>query len=240
MASSPTEAAPVFPQPVRFFAGRRLELDRIVAHVDQEVLFFIYGVGGIGKSELAYALIRELRARPRWTDATPLLVEIRPDTTAARVLAQLLSILGAPAPRRGQPTEQAHLSEQLAQLAHALEEKPYLLFIDDAHHLPSEEVAQALGYLSRRVQRSRVLVASRREIHLAKDAPPLVVTTLGPLDRSAAEEMMTIRAMFREKYPPVRPSSIAASSLSRSSISSFFLSPKGSFSSSMLTLTRSK
>ena len=58
-------SAPAFPRPVPSFAGRRAELDRMLAHVDADPLFLVYGVGGIGKSELIYQLIREVRARPR-------------------------------------------------------------------------------------------------------------------------------------------------------------------------------
>ena len=186
---------PVFPQPVRGFAGRRAELDRILAHVDQDVLFLLYGVGGIGKTELAYQLVREIRERARWADAIPVLVEIRPGTTAPRTLAQLLAAVGsAPAPRRGQPTEKAHLSEQLALLARRLDARPYLLLVDDVHHLPAGAVGEALGYLSRRVERSRLVVISRLEIPLPAEAPPPVVTTLGPLDAEAAAQMMTALA----------------------------------------------
>ena len=187
--------APAFPHPARTFAGRRPELDRILAHIDQDVLFFIYGVGGIGKTELAYRLIRDVMELPRWAEATPVLVDVRPGMTAQRTLAQLLSAVGpAPAPRRGQASEQAHMSKQLALLARVLDERPYLLFIDDLHHLPPEPVAEALGYLSRHVQRSRLVVASRRELLLSPEAPPPVVTTLGPLDPRAAEQMMTALA----------------------------------------------
>lgn len=187
-----------FPQPVRCFVGRRTELDRVLARVDEEVLFFVYGVGGIGKSELAYQLMRELRALPRWSDAAPVLLEIRPGTTAPLALAQLLAAVGSP---RAAPTEPG---EQLAQLARILNDHPHLVFIDDAHHLPPAEVAEALGYLSRRVERSRLIVASRREIPLA---PPPVVTTLGPLDQSAAEQMMAALA-DRMHLPRPDPESV--------------------------------
>ncbi|MBE7450385.1 MAG: AAA family ATPase [Kofleriaceae bacterium] len=202
---SPSElwSAPVFPRPVATFAGRRAELERVLAHVDRDTLFFLFGVGGIGKSELAYQIVHEVRLRPRWAEAVPVLVELRPGATASRTLAQLLAAVGAvPAPRRGQPTEEAHLGEQLELLARALEARPYLLVLDDAHHLPPAAVAEALGYLSRRVQASRLLVASRREIVLAPDAPPPVVTTLGPLDAAATAEMVAALAERLAVAPP--------------------------------------
>ncbi|MBZ0233271.1 MAG: AAA family ATPase, partial [Deltaproteobacteria bacterium] len=186
---------PPFPQPVRTFAGRSSEIARILAHIDSDTLFFLYGVGGIGKSELAYRVVRELGAQARWAEVPALLVEVRPATTAQRVLAQLLPALGATrAPRRRQASEDDLLTDQLELLARLLEARPHVLFLDDVHHLAAGQVAAALGYLARRVQKSRILVASRREIVLPPDAPPPVVTTLGPLDAAAVEEMTTALA----------------------------------------------
>ncbi len=184
-------SAPVFPQPVSSFVGRRAEIDRITSHVTDDVLFLVYGVGGIGKSELVYQVIREICARPEWRDATPVLVDVRPGTTVERTLAQLLAATGAGAePRHGQPTERAHLSEQLDAVAAALDARPLLLFIDDVHNLPAKPVGRALGYLARHVKNSRLFVASRAEIELPAEAAPPVITRLGPLDSAAATAMM--------------------------------------------------
>ena len=68
----------------------------------------------------------------------------------------------APEPRRGQPTEEAHLTEQIGALARLLEARPHLLFIDDLHHLPPEPVGDALRYLARHVRRSRRRVKAPR------------------------------------------------------------------------------
>ncbi len=197
--------ASTFPRPVRRLAGRRADLDRILAHLDDEVLFLVYGVGGIGKSELVYQLMREVRALPAWREATAIHLDVRPGASTGRALARLLAAAGAPPePRRGQATEQEHLTEQLAVLARLLDARPFLLFLDDVHHLPAGLVAEALAWLSRHVQRSRLFVASRRVIQLAPDAPPPVVTTLGPLDPAAAEQMMEDLAE-RMQVPRVDP-----------------------------------
>jgi hypothetical protein len=168
----------------------------MLAHLDEDVVFLVYGVGGIGKTELVYRLMAEVRERPEWRDAIPVHLELRAGETTTRALAELLATIGAPPePRSGQPTEVAHLTEQLALLARVLDERPHLVFLDDVHHLPPEPVAEALAHFSRHVRRSRIFVASRREIRLRPGAEPPIVTTLGPLDAEAAAEMMEALAM---------------------------------------------
>ncbi|MBX3271039.1 MAG: winged helix-turn-helix domain-containing protein [Sandaracinaceae bacterium] len=189
-ASRSLHPAP-FPQPVTSFAGRRAELDRVLAHLDEETLFLVLGVGGIGKSELVYRAIALAREREAWREARAIHLEVRAGLDVTRALAELLAAAGAPPePRRGQPTEAAHLTEQLATLARALDAAPHLVFIDDVHHLPAEPVAEALGYLARHVRRSRLFVASRHALRLPASAPAPVVTTLGPLDAQAAGELI--------------------------------------------------
>ncbi|MBK7073726.1 MAG: winged helix-turn-helix domain-containing protein [Myxococcales bacterium] len=180
-------SAPAFPQPVSSFVGRRDELARMLAHAERDVLLVIYGVGGIGKSELGYALVHALRADPRWADAPALLIDVRAGATVARTLAQLAAAVGATRqpPRRSGAGHAAAL-EWLAQ---RLDARPALVFLDDVHHLPADELAAALGYLARRLERSRLIVAARRELPLPADAPTPVVTALGPLDAAATAQM---------------------------------------------------
>ncbi|MCC6216505.1 MAG: AAA family ATPase [Polyangiaceae bacterium] len=194
--------ASAFPRPVRCLAGRQAELERLLEHLGRDTLFLIYGIAGIGKSELVYQLVQEAQARPRWSEASALLVEVRAGSSASRVLAEVLSMLGARAPRRGRATPREHLGEQLEHLARKLDASPYLLFIDDVHHLAPDEVGQALGYLARHVHRSRIVVASRREIPIARGAPPPIVTTLGPLDATAAAQMA---AALADRLQVARP-----------------------------------
>ncbi len=44
---------PAFPRAVRGFAGRDEEIQRVSRLIDQEVLFLVYGLGGIGKTQTA-------------------------------------------------------------------------------------------------------------------------------------------------------------------------------------------
>ena len=189
----------------------------MLAHLEEDVVFLVYGVGGIGKTELVYRLMAEVRERPEWRDAVPVHLELRAGETTTRALAELLATIGAPPePRSGQPTEVAHLTEQLALLTRILDERPHLVFLDDVHHLPPEPVAEALAHFSRHVRRSRIFVASRREIRLRPDAEPPIVTTLGPLDAEAATAMMEALATRLQVERP------AASVLMRSTHGSPF------------------
>lgn len=165
----------------------------MLAHVASDVLFFVYGLAGIGKTELVYRLVEELGANEPWSDATPVRVEIAPGSTMSRVVTQLLTATGA-APATPRAKAKPVPSDPLARLAHRLDARRYLLVIDDAQHLPARAASEALDYLSRHVRASRIFVVSRRELPLPADAPAPVITTLGPLDPAAAEQMMVALA----------------------------------------------
>ncbi|HSN29442.1 MAG TPA: AAA family ATPase, partial [Kofleriaceae bacterium] len=194
-----------FPHPVRSFAGRRAELDRMRAHAGSDVLFFVYGLAGAGKTELVYQLVDELRGDARWSEAVPVLVTVAAGSTVARVVADLFAAVGA-APARRTP------KDETSRLAQRLDARPYLVVLDDAHHLPARAASELLGYLSRHVQASRLFVVSRRELALPADARSPVITTVGPLDAPAAEQMMMalaerleapridVRALMRETH----------------------------------------
>ena len=190
-----------FPHAVCGFAGRRGELDRLLEHVERDVLFFVYGLPGTGKTELVYQLVGELRAR--WAEVTPVLVVVPPRSTASQLLGWLSRALGVTMPRRRTGgSAKAHRRAQLASLAQHLDARPHVLVIDDAHHVPARELASALGYLSRHVQASRIIVVSRRELSLPAGARPAVVTMLGALDPDAAQQLVTALAERRQLPAP--------------------------------------
>ena len=150
--------------------------------LDRETLFMVYGVGGVGKSELVYNVIEKARASERWRDAVPVLLQVQPHFQLDRVLATLAARVGAAGP------------DELAQIARVLDEVPHLVFVDDAHHLEPAAAAKMFGYLSRHVRASRIFAASRLEVPLAADAPPPVVTRVGALDEAATGEMVSLLA----------------------------------------------
>ncbi len=186
----PPPVTPPFPRAVATWVGRTAELARGAQHMDSETLHLVYGVGGVGKSELVYKLVEEALRQPRWADATAVVLVARPNTGAAHLAAALKSQLGARRRRITFSATGGSAQDDLADIAQALEAQPYLIFLDDLHHLDPREAADVLGYLSRHVRASRVIAASRVELTLPPDAPPPVVHRLGPLDASATAALV--------------------------------------------------
>jgi DNA-binding winged helix-turn-helix (wHTH) protein/tetratricopeptide (TPR) repeat protein len=176
---------------VRTYVGRAGELARVAELLDRETLFLVYGVGGIGKSELVYKAIEDARHTPRWRSAEPLLVPARAGLTVEHVLAQLRLALDLARPAELSRAAGPQLEDDLAEIARALEARPTLLFVDDVHHLDLERAAYVLGYLSRHVRESRIFAASRIEVPLPPDTPTPVVLRLAPLDAEATARMVT-------------------------------------------------
>lgn len=177
---------PPFPRAVSRFVGRDVELARLRALLPREALFLVYGVAGIGKSELVYKLVEEARALPALRRAATIAVSARPRLRCEHLFASLRQSLGAPAPEGA-----AGLAGDLHALVKALESRrPALIFIDDAHHLDAEAAGEALGFLARHVSKSRIFVASRIEILLPPDTPPAVVCRLSPLSGEATAAMV--------------------------------------------------
>ena len=83
------------PRATLAFVGREAELARIAELLDREVLFLIYGVAGIGKSEFAYRALELVRARPEWKDVVPTLVQMQDGMDEHHLLALLRLRSGA-------------------------------------------------------------------------------------------------------------------------------------------------
>jgi tetratricopeptide (TPR) repeat protein len=199
---------PIFPRSVPTYVGRGAELARALAHIDDETLHLVYGVGGVGKSEFVFRVVEELRRRPRWADAAGLLVSVHPGMAAEHVLASLAATAGARRPRTQLASAGAMApDDDLLAAARALELRPSLVFIDDLHHLDPVEAGRILGFLSRRVRGSRLLAASQVEIALPAGTPPPVIYRLGPLDRGDTEALVA-RLAERLDTPPPDPGAV--------------------------------
>src|SRR5688500_695909 len=148
-------AARPFPRAVPTYVGRDVEIARALELLDRETLHLVYGVGGVGKSELGYKLIEEAGLTPRAVGAVPVLVAARPGMQVEHVLAALRLAAGARRPR-GIATAGAGASfdDDLSGVARMLDASPLLVFIDDVHHLDLVTAGKMLGYLSRHVRAS--------------------------------------------------------------------------------------
>ncbi|MBK9030759.1 MAG: winged helix-turn-helix domain-containing protein [Myxococcales bacterium] len=198
----PPPAGPPFPRAVATWVGRSDELARAVALLDRDTLHLFYGVGGVGKSELVYKLVEEAQRTTRWTDAAAVVLAARPGASGAHLAAALKSQLGARRRRIAFAATGASADDDLTDIASALEAHPTLVFLDDLHHLPAADTAELLGFLSRHVRASRILVASRVELALPADTPPPVVHRLGPLDATATATLVRELAVRLGVPPP--------------------------------------
>ena len=197
---------PPFPRAVRTFTGRQKELSRALSLLETEVLFLVYGVSGIGKSEFVYKLIEQARATPPWDGAQLILVTVGEDHRAENLTAFLRLHTGLlrahdTALDAGLLASRApSVQDDLAEIVAALNARPFLVFIDDLHNLDTATAARLLCYLSRYVQRSRIFAASRLEIPLPLDTSPPVVTRLPALDPSESVALVD-RIAYRLGVP---------------------------------------
>ncbi len=178
-----------FPRAVATWVGRDVELARALDLLEGETLHLFYGVGGVGKSELVFKLVEEAQRRPRWAEVPAVVLAAQHGLGTAHLVAAVEAQLGIRRRRLGF-TASGTAKDDLAELVAALEVRPTLLFLDDLHHLDPGEAAELLGYLSRHVRASRILVAARRELSLPPGTPPPVLHRLGPLDADATAELV--------------------------------------------------
>jgi len=146
-----------------FFFGRKAERERMAA-LTREPVALIYGLPGIGKSELAYQVEGDLLASSELPGlkATRVIVEPHFEDALHGYLIGRLAGHGS----------------GLAELTDLLASTPHLLVIDDAH-CAMTAVAALVDALMRRSQpASRIIVTSR--VALPVMTSPIVVK-LGPL-----------------------------------------------------------
>jgi len=163
-----------------FFVGREPELARLMRLDDDEPIAVIYGVPGIGKTELAYKALADLEARTRWRGV--------PVTTV---------VVGGTARRGLQAVLRAALRTE-RELVDVLTHERHLVLLDDAHEA-SDAAAELIDALLRRRAQSRLVVTSREQLPVV--TAPLVVR-LGPLDREGSAVLVTRLAERLGIHPP--------------------------------------
>ena len=161
-----------------FFAGRTEELERGELFANEPVVV-IYGLPGIGKTELAHQITERLLTRPLWNGTALMRFLVDPG------MDQLLGYMLARLSGSGDP-------EPLGPLVELLVQQRHLVLIDDAHHAPTA-VAMLVDALGRqREPKSRLVVTSREELPFVTTP---VLIRLDPLGRDASAALATHLAM---------------------------------------------
>jgi len=154
-----------------FFFGREPELERLRAIANDPVVV-IYGLPGIGKTELAYRCANELLATPEWREVPLTRVIVDPEMESNFHTYLLARLTG-----QGSTTPLDRLLDVLARERH-------VIVIDDAHYAPTA-IAALIDGVARHGAASRLVVTSRVELPIA--TTPIVVRlgALGPNDARA-------------------------------------------------------
>jgi hypothetical protein len=185
---------PPFPRPSSGFVGRSEERRRVAELLSSEVLYLVYGIAGIGKSEFVYQAIEDARGTPRFSGASAVFAKALFGQSLGEFVAQLRSRLSADKRELGAAPQS--LEQECAAVARLLEDpaRPVLLFLDDLHHLHGEldgkkdGAGALLGYLGRHVRASRIFAASRTELKLPAGSLTPVFIRLQPFDEETASE----------------------------------------------------
>lgn len=155
----------------RFFFGRKEERHRLES-LTVEPVAVIYGLPGIGKTELAYQASAELREQPGWESTSITRIVVEPHH--APIFASFLF---------------AHLTGRggdRAQLVQLLVRHRHLIVLDNAHHA-AEAVATVIDdFLRETGQASRMIVTSRSTLPLV--TTPIVIR-VGPLSKQETREL---------------------------------------------------
>lgn len=169
------------------FVGRSEELAELGRALREVRLLVVHGAVGSGKTRLA----GELHSRPDVVGPLSVAhVRCRPGDRAVAVRARAERSLDA-------------LPGSLAQ---TLEHEPFLLVIDDVHHLPEDDCARLLGEIGAERGVGRVLVLTRDVLPLRRDRERFEMTLDG-LDEAAARELW---AHHEETYGPTAAGAVDA------------------------------
>lgn len=165
------------PRPTTTFVGRRDDIARVEALLDESSLVTIVGAGGIGKTrmalEIAAARLNDLRDGAWFVDLSAV-------GDAKLIPVTILSTLGGELPPDAEPLE--------ALLAY-VEKRELLLVLDNSEHLVSD-VASIVAQIVARSPHANVLATSRSPLDIAAER----LYRLASLDAVAAIQLFADRA----------------------------------------------
>lgn len=170
-------------RPDGFFVGRQRELARVRDGLAVEPVVVVYGVAGIGKSELAHHALADADDEP-----APVLVLRVTGAQPPPPWIMLAARLPHPIPSAIAGVPDAALDWVVGELVRS----PHRILVDDAHLAP-EAVAALVDAVVRRGGASRVIVTSQQELPL-RTSPTVV--RLGPL---LPEEALTLARTLSER-----------------------------------------
>ena len=177
MSHSPSSLVPQLPDPVADFVGRQDQIAKITARLEQQqgaAISAIGGQGGVGKTELAYYVAREVR--DHYPDGQVQInlrgLDAKPATPAEAMRDVLLRL----APDQQLPDNDQHLAELYQGL---LAERRVLILADN-----SKDSAQVAPLVPK--PPSALLVTSRQSIPL----PGVEAVDLEQLDPPEAEDLL--------------------------------------------------
>jgi tetratricopeptide (TPR) repeat protein len=159
--------------------GRAAEIERLTASLERLPVAVVYGVPGVGKTAVAQAVGAAWRksGRPIWYRKS------RGEPIATIVADLRREIAG------GAAAEEPDEESRLVDLARQLDAREGLLVLDDLDSVEAEPMLGALASFATRLERGRVLGASRARLPVRAGDPDRFELRLEGLDAEAAREL---------------------------------------------------
>jgi predicted ATPase/class 3 adenylate cyclase len=181
------------PLQVSSFVGRERELARTISALAESRVVTLTGVGGVGKTRLAYQVAGEVLSQFRdgaW------LCELAPIRDPAGVVDAVAAVFEV-APRSGQTVEQA--------LVEFLRTKQLLLMLDNCEHV-LEAVASLVAALERSCAQLVMLPTSREGLGIDGERILVVPSLPAPTDDAGADEVAASDAveLFSQRAQAVK------------------------------------
>lgn len=168
-------ASPV-PSPSPVFVGRDQELARCTQQLERIGVVLVCGMGGIGKSALAYAVAA------RWQHPT-IHGAVGAESLATAVNAARRQLSSEPIGEL--PSDE----DRIYDLARLLDETRALWVLDDLHRLSTADRRLLLDVLGRSLRRGRVIATSREKLARGAGDPDRMEIHLLGLDEPAARAL---------------------------------------------------
>lgn len=179
-----TDSADLYHADIGSLIGRRHDVQSISALLAERNLVSIVGPGGIGKTAVAYSVIRAFQATRRVTAVSIELSSISHSDQVASTVASMLGILSAPRPPHDA-------------IIDYLKGSPYLLLLDCCEHV-IDGVAVLVEMLTRAEIGANVLVTSREPLRVSSEW----VYRIEPLDVPSLQDGLSTEMAI--KFPAVK------------------------------------